>query len=46
MFEPLDETIKHDEAIPAKERVTKWIMYVIIAVVLFGGLYLLVRSSE
>ena len=45
MFDPLDETIKHDEAIPLKEKVTKGIVIVVLAIVLFGGLYALVRMA-
>ena len=45
MFDPLEETIKHDEATPVKEKVTKGIVIVVLAIVLFGGLYALVRMA-
>lgn len=46
MFDALDERIKHDEEAPAKERIMKGIVIVVLSVVLFGGLYFLVRLSE
>ena len=45
MFDTLEERIKHDEAVPAKERIEKGLAVVILSVLLFGGLYFLVRLA-
>jgi len=45
MFENLEERIKHDEESPRNERIAKGLAMVILSVVLFGGLYFLVRLA-
>lgn len=42
MFEGLDEQIKHDDLIETtpRERLMKWIIGAVIAIAVFGGLYL------
>lgn len=46
MFESLSEQIKHDEARAATtgERVAKWAMIAVTAVVLFGSLYFAIQA--
>ncbi len=41
MFEGLDEQIKHDDQIEItpKERLMKWVIGGVVAIVVFGGLY-------
>lgn len=46
MFDTLDERIKHDEAAPATERWIKGIAIAVLSVLLFGGLYFVVRLAE
>ena len=46
MFDTLDDRIKHDEAAPRKEKIVKGIAVLVISVVLFGGLYFLVRLAD
>ncbi len=46
MFDTLDERIKRDEDEPRKQQVIKGIAILVISVVLFGGLYMLVRIAE
>lgn len=46
MFDTLDEKMKHDDAEPTKAKVVKGVMILVISVVLFGGLYLVVRIAE
>jgi len=48
MFESLDEQMKHDDAETSttKERILKWVLTGLVAVVLFGGLYMGVRLLE
>ena len=46
MFDSLADRIREDEQIPARERFLKWAAVVVIAVVLFGGLYLGVQYLE
>lgn len=48
MFESLDDQIKHDtEAVSTKtERLLRWVIAVVAAVVVLGGLYLGVRLME
>lgn len=46
MFDTLEDRIKHDEEAPRKEKVVKGIAILVISVVLFGGLYFLVRLTE
>jgi hypothetical protein len=45
MFEGLDEQMKHDDkaAVSFKERLLKWIVGAVIALVVFGGLYIGLR---
>jgi hypothetical protein len=45
MFDTLEERIKHDEAAPVKVRIEKALAIGIISVLLFGGLYFLVRLA-
>jgi hypothetical protein len=45
MFDALDETIRKDEAKPMKERLVLALAVFVIAVAVFGGLYLLVRVA-
>lgn len=48
MFESLDEQIKLDEhkAVSDKERVLRWIVIVLIALVVIGGLYFGVNMMQ
>jgi hypothetical protein len=48
MFDSLDEKIKHDDAVETSrsERVAKGVMVAILSIVLFGGLYFVVRMAE
>lgn len=48
MFESLDDQMKHDaqETTTPRERVIKWVLTGIVAVLLFGGLYMGVRLLE
>ena len=48
MFESLDDTIRQDEqkASTPRQRYFKWILSGIVAVVVFGGLYMGVRLLE
>lgn len=46
MFDTLDERIKQDEQEPRKAKVVKGIAILVISVLLFGGLYFLVRATE
>jgi hypothetical protein len=48
MFDSLDETIRADDhkAVSARERAIKWVIGAIIAVAVFGGLYLSVHLLE
>jgi hypothetical protein len=46
MFDTLEDRIKHDEQAPRKETIIKGIAIAIISVVLFGGLYFVVRLAE
>jgi hypothetical protein len=45
MFETLDERMKHDddEVTTKRERLLKWLLVGVVAVVLFSGLYMGVR---
>ena len=45
MFESLDEQMKHDdsETSTPKERMLKWVLTGLVAIILFGGLYVGVR---
>ena len=43
MFDALDERIRLDAAAPARERIVKAAVICLLSVVLFGGLYFLVR---
>lgn len=45
MFESLDEQMKHDDAETStpKERMLKWALTGLVAIILFGGLYMGVR---
>ena len=46
MFDSLAEQIKHDEAgtVKTSEVVLRWVAVVVIAMVIFGGLYFVVHS--
>lgn len=48
MFDSLDETIKHDDAVEGsrRERIVKAVAVVVISILLFGGLYLAVKMLE
>jgi hypothetical protein len=48
MFESLTDRIKQDEGPPAKigERLIRWAVIVLVAVLLFGGLYMVVQHLE
>jgi hypothetical protein len=46
MFDPLDDQIKHDEGRTPKQWLGLALTVFVLAVVLFGGLYMLVRMSE
>jgi hypothetical protein len=48
MFDTLADRIKQDEGPPAKasELIVRWAVVVIVAVVLFGGLYMVVQHLE
>lgn len=46
MFDTLDEKIRQDDAEPKKEKIVKGIAILVISVVLFGGLYFMVRLAE
>lgn len=48
MFETLDETIRHDDALETsrKERIVKGTIVIVLSILLFGGLYFAVRMLE
>ena len=48
MFDTLADRIKQDEGPPAKtgERLIRWGIVVLVAVLLFGGLYMVVQHLE
>jgi len=48
MFESLDDQMKHDEqeTVSPRERIMKWVLTGVVAVLLFGGLYMGVRLLE
>jgi hypothetical protein len=48
MFDSLIDRIKQDEGPPAKtgERLIRWAVVVLVAFLLFGGLYLVVQHLE
>ena len=48
MFETLDDRMKHDEeeVTTPRERMMKWVLSAIVAIVIFGGLYMGVRLLE
>jgi hypothetical protein len=48
MFDSLADRIKQDEGPPAKlsERIIRYAVVVIVAIVLFGGLYMVVQHLE
>jgi hypothetical protein len=46
MFDSLADRIREDERIPATQRYLKWAAVLLIAIVLFGGLYYGVRFLE
>lgn len=46
MFDTLEERMKQDETAPRKEKIVKGVAVLVISIVLFGGLYFLVRLTE
>jgi hypothetical protein len=48
MFETLADRIKQDDGPPAKtsERIIRWAVVMVVAIVLFGGLYMVVQHLE
>jgi len=48
MFDSLDEKIKHDDTVETSrcERIAKGVAVAILSVLLFGGLYFVVRMAE
>jgi amino acid permease len=48
MFDTLADRIKQDDGSPAKksELIVRFLMIVLVAVVLFGGLYMVVQHLE
>lgn len=48
MFETLSDRIRHDEGPPARPgaQILHWVVVVAVAIVLFGGLYLVVQHLE
>jgi len=48
MFDSLEDKIKHDEAMetPRGERIAKMAAVAVLSVLLFGGLYFVVRIVE
>jgi hypothetical protein len=48
MFDSLADRIKQDDGPPAKtsERIIRWAVVVLVAIVLFGGLYMVVQHLE
>ena len=46
MFETLDDRMKHDdeEVSTLRERMTKWILIGLVAVVLCGGIFFAIRN--
>ena len=48
MFDSLDEKIKHDDTVETSrsERIAKRVAVAILSVLLFGGLYFVVRMAE
>jgi hypothetical protein len=46
MFDTLEDRIKKDEQAPRKQTIIKGAAILVISVVLFGGLYFLVRLAE
>jgi len=45
MFDSLEETIKHDDAVETsnRARIIKWVVVAVIAIAIFGGLNFAVR---
>jgi hypothetical protein len=48
MFDSLVDRIKQDDGPPAKasERIVRWVVVAMVAIVLFGGLYLVMQHLE
>ena len=48
MFESLDDVIKHDDEVETTKqaRMMKWLTIIVVAVVVFGGLYLGLRLMQ
>ncbi|HEX3746884.1 MAG TPA: hypothetical protein VHW09_23260 [Bryobacteraceae bacterium] len=48
MFDTLADRIKQDDGPPAKtsERLIRWAVVILVAFVLFGGLYMVVQHLE
>ena len=48
MFDSLSDRIRQDEGPPARTavQILHWVVVVVVAIVLFGGLYLVVQHLE
>ena len=46
MFDSLADRIKEDEQVTAGQRYFKWVAIPVVSMVLFGGLYFVVRFLE
>jgi hypothetical protein len=48
MFDSLDETIKHDDAVQStqSERMFKWAAITIVSVLVFGGIFMAIQMME
>jgi hypothetical protein len=48
MFDSLADRIKQDEGPPARlsERIVRYAVVIVVAIVLFGGLYMVVQHME
>jgi len=48
MFDSLDETIRHDDALETsrRERLGKRLVVAVLSILLFGGLYFAIRMVE
>ena len=46
MFDSLADRIREDEQLTASQRYIRWAAYVVVSIVLFGGLYYGVRYLQ